>query len=247
MSDSFIYVQFVTESVHEFGIAKLSEIAVKMENADLLTLIFSGIAALTGIVSVGLIARRWLTRKRDYKEYKELLGNPFEIYFLIPSKEKYNVKYAEQDENEHLVDELKVPPDTEDVIFLRIKPRISIELGERYFGFEVEGRGWKKPEIKYYNPFVIEQSIAPDYYIDWHGYYHLIRLPQEQSLWREGEVYVPSFKIKTYDEGNYTFQAIFHLSCNEYKSIKENKHKVITKRLKLIVQREGFRNVKERL
>ena len=207
-----------------------------MESVDLLTLTFSGIAALTGVISIGVIARRWWVRRKDYKEFEELLNKPFETHFLIPSKEKYRIKYAEQDEKEQLVDELIIPPNTEDVIFLWIKPRISVELGERYFGFEVEGNRKKKPEIRYYNPFAIEQSRVPDYYIDWHGYYHLIGLPREQSLWREGEVYVPSFKIRTYDEGNYTFQAIFHLSCNGYKSIKEKKHKVITNRLKLIVQ-----------
>ena len=135
-------------------VSSICTIVSKLLGYDVLAVVFSGIAALTGIVSVCFVVRRWQKEKRDLEEYDKLLSDPFEMHFLIPKKEKYKISYFEQNGDEHLVEELQIPSGTEDVIFLWIKPMINIELGERYFGFESDRKGGK-PEIRYYNPFVI--------------------------------------------------------------------------------------------
>ena len=215
-------------------ISSISTTVSKLWGFDMLAIVFSGIAALTGIISVYLVVRRWQKEKRASEEYEKLLNDPFEMHFLIPTREKYNnISYYEQDDEEHLVEELQIPSNTEDVIFLWIKPKINIELGERYFGFESEV-GEKKPEIRYFNPFVKEQSKTPDYYIDWHDYYHMYGSSPEQRMWREGEVYVSSFKITTHDKGDFIFQAGFHINGVGYNQIMEKRYKIVTKQLRLV-------------
>jgi hypothetical protein len=228
-------------------VSAISTIVSILLGFDILVLVFSGIAALAGIVVVCLMVWGIRKEKKDLeeydkimKEYDDLINDPFEIHFLIPSKEKYDgISYYEQDDEEHLVEELQIPSNTEDVIFLWIKPKINIELGERYFGFESEVEKIK-PEIRYYNPFVKEQSKIPDYYIDWHDYYHILGLSPEQRMWREGEVYVPSFKITTHTKGDFLFQAIFHINGVGYKQVIEKKYMIITEQLRLkCLEEEG--------
>lgn len=92
----------------------------------------------------------------------------------------------------------------------------------------------EKPEIRYSNPFVKEESKIPDYYIDWHGYYHMIGASPEQRVWQEGEVYNPSFKIMTRAGGDFLFQAVFHIHGLGHNQIKEKKYQIIRKRLGLV-------------
>jgi hypothetical protein len=222
-------------------ISSICTITSKLLGYDMLTVVFSGVAAFAGIVAVCLMVWRIRKDKKELEkydkqmdEYDELLSNPFEIHFLIPSREKYDgISYYEQDDQEHLVDELQISSRMEDIIFLWIKPRISIEVGERYFGFESK-EGGEKPEIRYSNPFVREESKIPDYYIDWHGYYHMIGASPEQRVWQVGEVYNPSFKIMTRAEGDFLFQAVFHINGLGHNQIKEKKYQIIRKRLGLV-------------
>ena len=222
-------------------VSAISTIVSILLGFDMLVLVFSGIAALAGIVVVCLMVWGIRKEKKDLeeydkiiKEYDDLINDPFEIHFLIPSKEKYDgISYYEQDDEEHLVEELQIPPNTEDVIFLWIKPKINIELGERYFGFESEDGG-ENPEIRYCNPFVKEESKTPDYYIDWHGYYHMIGASPEQRIWQAGEVYVPSFKITTHSKGDFIFQAVFHINGLGYHQITEKKYQIVKEQLRLV-------------
>ena len=222
-------------------ISTISTIVSILLELDVLAVIFSGTAALSGIIALCIIIRRWQKEKnasreheKDSDEYETLLSDPFEMHFLIPTRKKYNkIGYHEQDDEEHLVDELKIASGTEDIVFLWIKPRITIELGERYFGFKSEGEE-KKPELRYCNPFVKEESKTPDYYIDWHDYYHIYGSSPEQRIWRVGEVYNPAFKIMTHDKGDFIFQAIYHINGVGYNQITEKRYKVVTKQLKLV-------------
>jgi hypothetical protein len=173
----------------------------------------------------------WCKRRKERKKYDEIMEDPLEIHFLIPTVEKYKINYEMQHTEERFKDELEIPANFEDVIFIWIKPRIDIEVRNRYFGFE--GRE-KKPIVEYFEAFVTESSISKNWYRDWHGYYHLI----DESIWLKEEVYVSTFKIKTYGQGDYVFQAIFHLSCREWKNIKEERHKVFTKKLKIKIIKE---------
>lgn len=227
-------------------ISSISTVVSKLLELDVIAVVFSGIAALTGTIALCIVLRRRQKeknasreQKNDSNKYETLLSDPFEMHFLIPTRKKYNkISYYEQDDEEHLLDELEIPSGNEDIVFLWIKPRITIELGERYFGFESEV-GEKKPETRYFNPFVKEQSKIPEYYIDWHDYYHIYGSSPEQRIWREGEVYVPSFKITTHGKGDFIFQAIFHINGVGYNQITEKRYKVITKQLRLkILEKE---------
>lgn len=183
------------------------------------------------IVLVGAIYKVyiWCKRRDERKEYDEIIEDPLEMHFLIPTIEKYKINYEMQNIEEQLKDELEIPANSEDILFLCIKPKINIEVRNRYFGFEGKE---KKPIVTYFEAFVTESSISKNWYRDWHGYYHLV----EESFWLKEEVYVPAFKIKTYSDGDYVFQAIFHISCREWKNIKGEKHKVFTKKLRIKVK-----------
>ena len=172
----------------------------------------------------------WHKRRQERKECDEIMKDPLEVHFFIPRKGVYEISYEKQDTTVQDKDELEISKDIEEVIFLRIKPRINVKVGDRYFGFKI-GERRKKPEISYYNPFVNETSFQRKWYKDWYGHLHMT----EERFWYKDEIYVSSFKIKTYDEGDYTFYMTFHLSCNEYKSVKEERHTVATKTLKIRV------------
>lgn len=178
------------------------------------------------VIGAAYAVYRWNKRRNEKKKYEELMKDDIEMHFLVPTKEKYEVKYEKQDEVEHLKDELLIPSDLKDHIFLSIKTKLNVRLSHRYFGFEGEG---KKPVITYSNPFRLEGSDVVSWYRDWHGYYHM---NNETFLFQE-ETYVNAFEIETFDKGNYVFQAIFQVHCNEFKDIKEEKHVILTKELKI--------------
>lgn len=176
----------------------------------------------------------WYKRRQEKKEYDKIMEDPLEVHFFIPALEKFKIAYEKQEQDRILYPkyELEIPKGIEDVIFLRILPRINARVGDKYCGFDFPDPR-KKPEIFYFqNPFVKETSFQRDWYKDWDGYVHSV----EEQIWRKDEIYVSAYKIKTYDKGDYTFYMFCHLSCNEYKSIKEERHTVARKKLKIKVK-----------
>ncbi|TET19321.1 hypothetical protein E3J74_07090 [Candidatus Bathyarchaeota archaeon] len=184
-------------------------------------------------ISRGLKALyNWHKKRKERKEYTELMEDPLEVHFLIPTLKDYKITYEKQDtEIYHTKDELELPKDIKDVIFLRIKPRINAKVGDRYFGFRIKETR-KKPEISYSDAFIKQGSIEQEWCEDWYGHLHF---PKER-FWYKDEKYVSSFKIKTHEKGDYTFYMSFHVSCYEYKSIKEERHTVFSKTLKIRVK-----------
>jgi len=144
----------------------------------------------------------------------------------------FKITYEKQDTKIHPKYELEIPKGIEDVIFLRILPRINARVGDRYFGVVTkESKG--QPEIFYcQNPFRKETSFQEDWYKDWDGLVHFVK----ERFWRKDEIYLSAFKIKTDNEGDYTFHMLCHLSCYEYKSVKEERHTVARKQLKIKVR-----------
>ena len=175
----------------------------------------------------------WYKKRKEKKEYDELMKDPFEVHFFIPTLDLHKITYEKQDAMKiYPRYELEIPKGVEDVIFLRIIPRISVKVGERYFGFKIKETK-KKPKISHFkNPFVREASFQEEWYEDAHGHVHMVK----ERLWVKDEICVSAFKIKTYDEGDYPFYMSFHVSCNEYKSVKEERHTLVTKTLKIRVK-----------
>lgn len=188
---------------------------------------------ITSLFSVSLGLKKlynWSKWGKERKEYDRIMEDPLDVHFFIPRSEVYRITYEKQDNRVHEKDELEIPKGVESTIFLRIKPRIDVKVGDRYFGFKI-GETRKKPEISYSEAFIRQISFEKEVFKDWYGHLHF---PKER-FWRKGEIYVCPLKIKTYDTGDYTFHTTFHLSCYEYKSIKEERHTVARKMLKIKV------------
>jgi hypothetical protein len=111
---------------------------------------------------------------------KEQLKKATKSYFLIPASTQHPCNYAEQDdEHEHTLTELSLPPSSEMIIDLIMKVRQPISFSEMIVGFK--GNPGQKPVFtKYHNRYikvgkgreVDPQAEEEDDYIDKHQYYH---------------------------------------------------------------------------
>ena len=195
---------------------------------EILTLVITFLFA----ISMGLkTLYNWYKKRREKKEYTELMEDPLEVHFLIPTLKDHKITYEKQDTEIHTKDELEIPKGIKDVIFLRIIPRINVKVADKYFGFKIKETR-KKPEISYSDVFRKEGNVEIEWYKDWYGHLHFLK----ERFWYKEEKYVSSFRIKTYEKGDYTFYMYFHVSCYEYKSVKEERHTVFEKTLKIRVK-----------
>jgi hypothetical protein len=173
----------------------------------------------------------WFKRREEKREYEKLMEDPLEVHFFIPEKSRYIIKYVNQETEEGKTkDELTIPVNSEDHIFLIIRPKLNLKVSERYFGFG--GAMEKKPEIiNANNPFTVESSEGLQWSKDWYGCYHI----RGEKLYLKGETYLPAFKIKTKEKGDYPLEITYHLCSNEWKDVKKEICKVFNKRLPLKV------------
>lgn len=147
-----------------------------------------------------------IAKRESYPEWE---GEVEKVGFLITDMERYKLEYINQDEKEHLVEELILPVDKEVPIMIWLKPSGNYTVEDIYFG--CEGDYKKKPEpLSWFNPFILrgKREVTPeenpDHYIDHHKYYHIKR---RQEFTKE-EVYVGGYKIKTHGEGDFQAQYI---------------------------------------
>lgn len=205
---------------------------------QILTFIF---LVITSLFSMSMALKKlydWYKRRKENKEYDKIMKDPLEVRFFIPTLEDYEITYAKQNDDIHLKDELEIPEDVDDVIFLRIKPRINAKVGDRYFGFLIKETR-KKPEIFYSDLFIRESSIEREWYKDMYGHLHF---PKER-FWYKDEIYVSPLKITTHEKGDYPFFVFFPVSSNEYKSVKEKRHTVFQKTLKIKVKQKNANQI----
>ncbi|HEC93243.1 MAG TPA: hypothetical protein ENI51_09670 [Candidatus Atribacteria bacterium] len=175
-----------------------------------------------GKKSIELVKEQLKIIKREKPAEGE--GEIEKLGFLIPDRVRHKVSYAKQDNREHLVKDLILPPNKEVTIMLWIKPKSNYTVEDNYFG--CEGDYDKKPEpIAYFNPFVLRgkiKEITPEenehHYIDHHKYYHV---KSKQEFTRD-EVYVKGYKIQTHDEGGYIAKYIIRTPNR----VKEHKLKI---------------------
>ncbi len=136
--------------------------------------------------------------------YNTKLRNPVKMYFLI-SDQRCQLDYVEQDEKEHLVKEITLPSNSKQLVLIWYRPRVNYFEDMHYFG--CEGDLATKPKIiNYSNPFVIQDNLQRNYYIDWHQYYHLIT---NKNRIRD-EVYVDGFEVQTFSSGEYEANVFVH-------------------------------------
>jgi hypothetical protein len=136
--------------------------------------------------------------------YDTKLRSPVRMYFLIPDK-RCKLSYANQDNEEHLIEELVLPSNSESQVLIWFKPRVNYYEDSIYFG--CKGDLNKKPwVIDFSNPFVLDNNLQRSYYRDWHQHYHILT---GRSRIKE-EVYVSGFVVKTFEEGEYEANVFLH-------------------------------------
>jgi hypothetical protein len=136
-----------------------------------------------------------------------------DAYFVIPSSIHHRCRYAVQNELEHLVQTIVLPPNAEIVVDLALRPSVEFDTTETAFG--CDGDLSKKPyPFEYYNRFIESghrRHVIPGLdnafndYLDKHHYYHTV----EQSRFNVGNVKAMGFKIRTLSTGTYQMKMEF--------------------------------------
>jgi hypothetical protein len=148
------------------------------------------------------IIRPWLRRRK--------LKRPFRAHFLITHPNLFTLNYVFQDDDEHYVKEIVVPPNSEIPIQIVLEPRLSFMQHEIYFGCDESLADEKKPRAtEYFVPFVREgvrgrgkpDAAHPGHYTDYHGFYHV----RENFLYTK-DCRVIGFKLQTGATGIYPAQ-----------------------------------------
>jgi hypothetical protein len=164
--------------------------------------IFSGLSLFT------LWYINFVRPKRRSRELKAA-ADPF---FLVPSRSQHDCDYARQDDEEHILKELSVSPNTDIIIDFIIKVKSAISYSELSIGFM--GDLDKTPyATKYHNRYVSigrGREIDPalensDDFVDKHLYYHR-RVSRSISA---GTVLSLAFSIKTRGAGLYPLRFLF--------------------------------------
>jgi hypothetical protein len=130
---------------------------------------------------------------------------PVKSYFVITSNDRFDLRYAVQDDQEHEVKVLVLPSHTHD-LFMHIIWRPKLDFTQSSGEFSFEGARQRKPLINYwFHPFIkIGHSIRrpgeyPGHYIDYHDNYHIGGAHQRAR----GQTITSAFKITTRDPGMY--------------------------------------------
>jgi hypothetical protein len=164
--------------------------------------IFSGLSLLT-IWYINFVKPRRKSR---------LLHRATRSHFLVPSAVQHGCDYANQDDKDHTLNELSLPPNSEFTIDLIIRIHAPISFSEIIIGFK--GEPEKKPYfIKYYNRYISigkGREVDPsrettDDYVDKYFYYHR---RQQRSL-NAGITFSLAFTMKTRDVGLYPLHLYF--------------------------------------
>jgi hypothetical protein len=138
------------------------------------------------------------------------LRRPFHAYFLITSRGRFPLDYVHQDDQEHYVKELVVPPHSEIPIQIALEPKISFLQHELYFGCDEHLVNEDKPRAtEWFVPFVREGvrrlgkpgAEHPGHYTDYNGFYHV----REKYLYTK-DTRVIGFKLLTRACGTYPAQ-----------------------------------------
>jgi hypothetical protein len=126
------------------------------------------------LVSYVHFFRPWRRRRR--------LRRPFDAYFVITSTGRFPMDYVQQNNRDHYVRKLVVPPHKEIPIQIILVPKVSFVEQELYFGCDEHLADEEKPRAtEYFVPFVREgvrgsgkpDEAHPGHYTDYNGFYHV--------------------------------------------------------------------------
>jgi hypothetical protein len=165
------------------------------------------VSALLGAATISLvwytqIFRPWRRRRR--------LRRPFDAHFLITAADQFSLDYVQQNNREHYVKKLVVPPNREIPIQIVLVPRVSFMQHELYFGCDESLMDENKPRAtEWFVPFVregVRKSGKPDaehpgHYTDTNGFYHV----RENYLYT-ADCRVIGFKLLTGRPGTFRAQ-----------------------------------------
>jgi len=159
-------------------------------------------AAVVSLIGYTQFVRPWRRRCK--------LKRPFNAHFLITSVGRFPLNYVLQDDREHFVKELVVPPSSEIPIQIILEPRLSFTQHEIYFGCNEDLVDEGKPRAtEYFVPFIsqgVRRSGKPDaahpgHYTDYNGFYHV-----RENILYTTDARVIGFKLVTKTTGIYPAQ-----------------------------------------
>ncbi|MDD5779060.1 MAG: hypothetical protein PHU95_06400 [Candidatus Thermoplasmatota archaeon] len=170
--------------------------------------------------------KRWFW---DERQYNKIMENPFDYFFLIPAKDKFEIDYYEQKDRRQLLDKLALPANSEHTIVLKIVPKIDLEVRVGEFGFEGDG---KQPVIvDYDNPFVLEPHIKPEWYRDWHKRYHITF----RDFWEKGDAIILGFRVATHERGKYNLNFHLNVKSDKFKMLNKTKVAIVKTNMEVAV------------
>jgi hypothetical protein len=180
--------------------------ALKLMSTTTDWLVFWTLVAASATVFLYLIREFFLPLARSIR----VRFRAVRCLWCITSSDKYVLKYAAQDSDEHELPELVLPSRTEDLfIHILIRPRVSFRKTAVEYAIERENQSLMPPVINFwYHPFVARgvTEKRPDrdhrlydraHYVDYHGNYHI----NEETVWPRKQTITSGFKINTHDEG----------------------------------------------
>jgi hypothetical protein len=137
------------------------------------------ISALLGATTLSLV---WYTQIFRPWRRRWRMRRPFDAHFLITASDQFRLDYVQQNNREHYVKKLVVPPHREIPIQIVLVPKVSFMQHELYFGCDENLRDENKPRAtEWFVPFVregVRKSGKPDaehpgHYTDINGFYHV--------------------------------------------------------------------------
>jgi hypothetical protein len=166
------------------------------------------------------IFRPWRRRRR--------LRRPFDAHFLITAADQFPLDYVQQNNREHYVKKLVVPPHSEIPIQIVLVPKVSFMQHELYFGCDESLMDKNKPRAtEWFVPFVREGVRKsgkpgpdhPGHYTDINGFYHV----RENYLYT-ADCRIIGFKLLTGRTG--TFRAQVYTQTDDVRGRADLKIKV---------------------
>jgi hypothetical protein len=164
------------------------------------------IANVVIIVSLGAyLAREFLSPLTR----KLVLRSPVVAHFMITSSDRYDLKYAMQDDNEHFTKELVLPANTEDLL-VHFNLIAKLDFTQTHLEIMFEGEKETKPLIHFYvlpyikigppaTPREKRPGEVPGHFIDYHDNYHIDEIRHKA----QGQTTTYGFKISTRKKGIY--------------------------------------------
>ena len=175
-------------------------------------------ALLSFVVAIAVL---WITidvsfflPKRRRAAREQALNNPADVYFLVPSLDERRIDFAVQDQLDHWVEELIVPPHSTRLIEVRIAPHLDFSTYALQFGcFDNEkNKGTQKPiptsMVRVFAKkglnIVSSPDATPGHTITSHDFYEVA----ENRQWNK-TVRVIGLMLEAKDTGTYRFFVYF--------------------------------------